>query len=288
MTGLGIGEIETPTRTIRVEIKTINSRFMEISCRLPLELSRREKEVRDILRTHIKRGKVYFQVSLQDNLTDKLDFKVKPESVKLVCNMLDELKETAGVKEEVTLEHILRFSEVFESAEKADESDDLWADFLKALDDALKELKKMRSQEAESLTDDIHNRLQTLENNLAEIEKISADDPRKQFDKLHDRVKKLIAESNIDPERLHTEIALIADKSDVTEECVRLRSHFKLFKNTIEKDSVVGKKMNFLVQELNREVNTIGSKANDAAVSHLCVNMKGEIEKIREQVQNLE
>ena len=146
----------------------------------------------------------------------------------------------------------------------------------------------MRAQEGDSLVLDIRGRLQTLENDLTEIESISEENPDKQFVKLQARLTKLLQDIDMDPDRLKTEIALLADKSDITEECVRLRSHFQLLESTLKQQEPTGKKLNFLVQELNREVNTIGSKANNAEVNHLCVNMKGEIEKIREQVQNLE
>lgn len=288
MTGLGIGEAQARSYIIRVEIKSVNSRFLEVSCRMPSRLNQRETAVRDLIRKALVRGKIYVQVSIQFLTQEELPFAVNKEAVSSIYGLLDSLRAEAGIEEPVRLDHLLKFTEIFDAPPEDSSGDDLWPDLEKAVLEALEQLKQMRHMEGLELAADIRSRVEHLEKNLTAIEKISAEMPETMLAKLRERVSRLLKDSEFDQDRLKTEIAILADKSDITEECVRLRSHFQLLEHTLKSPEATGKKLNFLVQELNREVNTITSKASDAEVSHLCVDMKGEIEKIREQVQNLE
>ena len=288
MTGVGFGEVEQSGSTITVEIKSVNNRYLEISCRLPSILSQYERDVRNLVRERIKRGKLYITVSLQSENDGVLDIRVDGPTAKAVTHLLEELKSATGIREDPKLEHILHFSEVFESLKEPEAAEQSWEGVREALDAALADLKAMRKQEGDILVRDIVDRVKELESHVETISSKVGENVDHAYQKLVERVKKLTADSDVNDDRLATEVALLADKLDVTEECVRLRSHHELFMRTLEEQDVVGKKLNFLLQEMNRETNTIGTKASDAEVSHLVVEMKDQIEKLREQVQNLE
>lgn len=288
MTGMGFGEVERGGSIITVEIKSVNNRYLEISCRLPSMLSQHERDVRTLVRDRIKRGKLYITVSVQSENEGILDIRVDGPTAKAVHLLLRELRDATGIDEEPRLEHILHFSEVFESMKEPEAAEELWSGVREAIETALVDLKSMRKQEGDALVQDIVGRVRELESHVGAIEGQAEKNTEEAYQKLVARVKKIAAETGVDEDRLHTEIALLADKLDVTEECVRLRSHHTLFMQTLEDEEVVGKKLNFLLQEMNREANTIGTKASDASVSHRVVEMKDQIEKLREQVQNLE
>jgi len=288
MTGLGVGESQMDHAQITVELKSVNNRFLEISCRLPSVLSHHERDVREMIRKEVQRGKLYVTISIQGETNGLLGIQVDPEMTRAVHRLLVKLQDVTGVKEELCLDHYLKFSEIFDTTRDGDITEKAWEGVKEALDQALINLKNMRQQEGEALVKDIAERIQILEKNVDAIEKISKEHLSATHQKMVERVQKLIQDEKIDQDRLNAEIALLADKMDVTEECVRLRSHHHLFKQTLDNESTVGKKLNFLLQEINRETNTISSKAINAEISHLVVEMKGEIEKLREQVQNLE
>jgi uncharacterized protein (TIGR00255 family) len=288
MTGLGIGEFTINGVSITVELRSVNNRFLEVSCRMPSFLSSYEREVRNIIRNHIHRGKIYVQINIQGNSDDTLGIRVSTQQTEAVRNLLCELRQLAGIDEEFKLDHFLKFSEIFESPKDLENSDKIWDGVKNALENALKKLSQMRLLEGKALIADIRIRLGLLAKYLHEIEKLADKNGEQMYEKLLKKVKKLINDTGISKDRLYTEVALLSDKTDITEECVRLKSHNDLFTQTITKESVVGKKLTFLLQEMNREVNTISSKATRSEVSHVAVAMKEEIEKLREQVQNLE
>lgn len=289
MTGLGIGEFQNREITYNVEIKSVNNRFLEISARFPGSVSHYENELRELIRKRIGRGKLYITVSIQQaDGCETAGLRVVPEKARLIRDLLLHLKEETGISEEVSLDHILKFSEVFEAGDGNTEDEEHWNGVRKALEDAVENLDLMRQQEGGLLAGDLRDRIQKINGLVGSIEKLAKDNVKEKHRKLEERVRQLLAQHEIDEERLFTEIAILSDKLDVTEECVRLRSHNQLFTETLENGQAVGKKLNFLLQEMNREVNTISSKASHVEISHIVVEMKEEIEKLREQVQNLE
>jgi len=288
MTGLGLGEVQKDGTVVVVELKSVNNRFLEVSCRMPSFLSRYERKVREIIRSRIKRGKLYVTIAIQEDTDGVLDIRVDSKTAKNIRRLLDELREATGVREELRLEHFLKFSEVFGPLRGPEDADKTWENVREALTKALADLKEMREQEGNALVRDMSKRVRELEKRLGSIERIAQENLPDEYKKMVSRVEKLVRNGEINEERLNTEIVLMADKMDVTEECVRLRSHNQLFFHTIEEGAAIGKKLNFLLQEMNREVNTISAKALNAEISHLVIEMKEEIEKIREQVQNLE
>ena len=199
------------------------------------------------------------------------------------------LAEEAGVEGEVRLEHILQFSDVFTTQQQ---DDDLplqhWQAVLPALEEAVTALVSMRRQEGETLAVELHNRLDLIETELGEIESAAPLRVTAARERLHQRLADVLGDERIDRDRLEQEIVMIADRLDVTEECVRLHSHLTQFREALSADDAIGRRLNFISQEMNREVNTIGSKANDAEIARRVVVMKEELEKIREQIQNIE
>ncbi len=287
MTGLGLGEVTHNGSTVQVEVKSVNNRFLEVSCRVPTFLSKYERAVREVIRSRVHRGKIYITITLHGENDGSLDISVNRNMVKAVTRLLNELRECAGIAHELTLDHILKFSEVFEPLYEQEESQGVWLHVEKALHLALDDLKKMRSQEGETLARDILQRTAMIDQQLKRIEENAGKNLEMIREKLKSRLQDLMEES-VDTDRVYMEIALLTDKMDLTEECVRLKSHNQLFQKTIEKDECVGKRLNFILQEMNREANTISSKACSAEISQIVVFIKEEIEKIREQVQNLE
>jgi len=288
MTGLGLGEIQKNGTTIGIELKSVNNRFLEVSCRMPSFLSQYEQKVKEIIKRQIQRGKLYVTISIRGEPDEVLDIRIDSEKARAIHRLLEELRGVTGIQEDLRLEHFLNFSEIFEPLREQEVGEKTWEGVKEALVVALTDLKEMRDKEGEALTEDIVGRVNALEKHIGEIEDLARVNVPDAHSRMIERVQKLLRDREISQERLHSEIVLMADKMDVTEECVRLRSHYRLFYQIMQEEAVVGKKLNFLLQEMNRETNTISSKASSAEISHIVVQMKEEIEKLREQVQNLE
>jgi uncharacterized protein (TIGR00255 family) len=210
-------------------------------------------------------------------------------AAKAYIKLLNDLRKAAKIKEKVRLEHLLKFSEVFEVPKDEQSDEREWLVVEEALRAALDAFNTMRRNEGGELGKDLQRRIQWLSGTVDKIERLSRERIPEERKRLHDRIAQLVEDKSIvDQNRLELEIALLADKLDVTEECVRFRSHTKFFLETIANSDSAGRKLNFLVQEINREANTIGSKTNDSEIAHMVVQMKEELEKIREQLQNIE
>jgi len=288
MTGYGHGEASEEGITALAEIRSVNSRYFEVNTRLPRSVSLRENDVREIIRAKAGRGKINVVVSIERESTNNIPLKVNKAAAKSYVKLLNELRKASGIKERVTLDHLLKFSEVIEVGEFQSANEKEWGVVEKALSKALEELKVMRQKEGNELRKDLESRIQSLQEKIDFIEKLSKERIPEQRERLKERIQQLLSNGTIDENRLELEIALLADKLDVTEECVRFRSHNKFFLEALSGEESAGRKLNFLVQEMNREANTIGSKAADAAIAHLVVEVKEELEKIREQLQNVE
>jgi uncharacterized protein (TIGR00255 family) len=288
MTGYGHGEASEEGVTAVAEIRSVNSRYFEVNTRLPRTLSLRENDVREIVRAKAGRGKINVVVSIERESANNIPLKVNKAAAKSYVKLLNELRKASGIKEKVTLDHLLKFSEVIEAGELQSENEKEWVAVAKALSKALEELKLMRQKEGSELRKDLESRVQLLQAKIDSIEKLSKERIPEQRVRLRERIQQLLSNETVDENRLELEIALLADKLDVTEECVRFRSHNKFFLEALSDEESAGRKLNFLVQEMNREANTIGSKAADASIAHLVVEAKEELEKIREQLQNVE
>jgi uncharacterized protein (TIGR00255 family) len=289
MTGFGRAELSRRGLTISAEVRSVNSRYLDVSTRLPRALSHREKEVKDIARSFISRGSLNITVKLDRESNGNTPLKINRAAAKSYSKLLNDLRKTLKLRETVKLEHLLSFSEIFESVDVEDVDTKQWELIDEVLRKAFTELNVMRTNEGKELSKDFEKRIQWIDQTLNEIEKLATDRIPEERAKLQERVSEILGDKAVmDQNRLELEIALIADRLDITEECVRYRTHNKFFLEAIRKEESPGRKLNFLIQEMNREANTIGSKANDSSIAHLVVKIKEELERIREQLQNIE
>jgi len=289
MTGFGRGTAQVGQTTATVEMRSVNSRYCEVSVRLPRSLAERDTEVQNLVRQALERGRITVQVQIEQAAAAQVPLRLDVEAARAYARLLEELRQAAGIEEPIRLEHLLAYPDVFVSAETPDEAQaEAWQAVQAALEQAIAGIRTMRRQEGDALQADLESRIDAIERTLGEVEQRAPQRVAEARDRLHKRLEELFADERIDRDRLELEIAILADRLDVTEECVRLRSHLQLFREALRSDTSEGRKLNFIAQEINREVNTIGSKANDAAVARLVVQMKDELEKIREQVQNVE
>jgi len=289
MTGFGRAEVSRDGININVEVRSINSRYLDLTLRLPRNFSQREKELKDIVRKYLNRGNLNITVKIAHDANGAIPLKVNKAAAKSYFKLLNDIRKSVKIRGQVGLEHLLTFSEVFEPIEEKETDELEWKLVEETVSQALENLNVMRAQEGSELAKDLENRIHWMENILNEVEKLSKERIPDERKNLHERVAQLIEDKFvIDQNRLELEIALIADKLDITEECVRYRSHNKFFLEALEKNEAAGRKLNFLVQEMSREANTISSKSNDANIAHLIIGLKEELEKIREQLQNIE
>lgn len=288
MTGYGKGDASSNGITFTVELRSVNNRFLEISSRVPRSLSQRENEIRELVRSKIARGKITINANREDKNDSELSISLDKERTKAIFSLLNQLRKASKIKEPVKLEHLLHFSEIFEVKE-AGEDEEEWKVFTQALAKAIDDLKLMRMKEGAELARDMKERVSKINATIDSIEELSKKRVPEERKKLQERIAAMLDDKNIiDNQRLELEIALLSDKLDVTEECVRFRSHNKFFLEALQSNESEGRKLNFLIQEMNREANTIGSKCSDVQIAHLVVGIKEELEKIREQLQNIE
>jgi len=288
MTGFGRGEASAKGISVAVELRSVNSRFLEVATRLPRSLSLRENEIKELIRKRVSRGKVNVLGTVDRENNGTLPLEINASAAKSYYKLLNQLKKAVKIKEPIKLDHLLRFSEVLDVKESDNSDEAEWELFQTALAGALDELVQMRENEGRELKKDFVARIGGLEDKLQLIEKLSVDQVPQERERLRERVKELVENESVDEGRLELELVLLADRLDVTEECVRFRSHNKFFLEAMDNDDAAGRKLNFLVQEMNREANTIGSKSSAAEIAHLVVGVKEELEKIREQLQNIE
>lgn len=287
MTGYGKSSVQNGEITIEAEIKSLNSRYLDLSLRVPKFLMNKEFEIREKVKNRVKRGKVYLSVSVRKGELEEKFNEIDPTAVKFAVGLLKDIKKSAGLKDKISLGDILLFQNMLfkDDSEQASEEFDL---VVKAIDGAIDALNKMRETEGTELEKDLRKRVGLIEEALEKIENGSNESIRNVFEKMKERAKQLVAELSNNEDRLNMELALLAERSDVTEECVRLRSHMKMFIETVEKSDDAGRRLNFILQEMNREANTINSKSASSNIAHNGILIKEEIEKIREQIQNIE
>ncbi len=287
MTGYGKGSAENGKIKCEVEVKSVNSRYLDLALKLPSSLMNKEYELREFIKSKITRGKLSLLIQVKKNDSAEGLGTVNKEKLKQFLSVIKELKKAAKITDKVRLEHLLYNKEIFETNDLEISEEEF--EIIKAsLGSALDELLKMKKNEGKELAKDLKKRIGIIEETLNRIENESGDSVKEYFEKLKEKVKLLIEEASVDKDRLELELAIIADKAEITEECVRLRSHMKFFLESLDNDSEPGRKLNFLCQEMNREANTISSKTISTSITHSTVLIKEEIEKIREQIQNIE
>lgn len=289
MTGFGRGEAADNGLNATVELKTLNSRYLDVTTRLPQRLQHKELELKELIQKSVSRGKLNVSVYISEKETGEPTIQIDDLKVKAYTKLLNQLRESVGIEEPLTIKNITSFGDVFITKEEDEESlSKKWKLIKAATEDALINLMKMRTQEGDQLKKDLLDRINAIDSALEAITVITEGRSIEVRKKLHERIKSLIEDENLDEDRLEMEVAILADKMDITEETVRLSAHLKFFIEAIQQPEPAGRRLNFLTQEINRELNTIGSKANDSEIAHHVVKAKEMLEQIREQVQNVE
>lgn len=288
MTGYGRAGALLHGRDIKVELRSVNARFFEYSSRLPRSCAFLEDKLKKLVAAKVSRGKVELSLSIQTVTAADTVVSVNWSLAQGYRAALDSLIEKMELKNDVTAGMIARFPEVLTQTAAPTNEDELWQDVQSVALQAVDAFVAMRAAEGEKLKADVAGRLDTIEELVAKIEQGSAGRVQAYSDKLYARLQELLGDRSIDESRLVTEAALFADKTAIDEETVRLHSHVAQYREILTLDEPVGRKLDFLTQELNRESNTIGSKCQDVAITRLVVELKSEIEKIREQIQNIE
>lgn len=288
MTGFGRAELNSKLGKLTVELSSVNSRFLELSVRLPRSLSVLEPQVREQLTAAVSRGKVSLFVGLDEPEDPGGSVLINKAMARAYYRQLRQLQQDLGLGGNITIHDLLLLPEVTRP-EKTQLDKELAGRLLaKVVDKGLKSLLAMRAREGKALVADMHKRLRSMTSLTRRIEKRTVGAVVAYSERLSARLQELLSAPQRDSLRLEEEIALFADRTDVAEECTRLTSHIDQFNATLKQSNAVGRRLNFILQEMNREVNTIGSKCAEFQVSSIVITLKEEIEKLREQVQNLE
>ncbi len=288
MTGYGRCQAMEAGRDITVEIKSVNHRYFEFSCRTSRGYGFLEERLKAELQKRVSRGKVDVYVSVNTVDEQAADVLVNHALAAGYVAALQELCDRYALEDDISVSTVARYADVFTVQRAPEDEDEVWTAVLKVAEPAMDSLVGMREAEGARMRDDVLGRAQTILSIVDEIESKTPTILAEFQEKLKARLVEMLGDIKIDEGRLLTEAAIFADRVATAEETVRLRSHFKQFEGMLKTDEAVGRKLDFIVQEMNREVNTIGSKAQDARVAHLVVTMKSELEKIREQIQNIE
>lgn len=293
MTGYGEAAADSTSGTIRVELRTVNHRYLNVNTRLPAALNRQENDIKEWLRDPFSRGHINCTVRLEpsDDAQDQRRYQLDEGRVQNYLALFRELSERYGVTGSPDLALLARYNDIIVRSEEEEAVQDADPEELRAVIlSAAKQAVQMREEEGKRLDADLRQRVATMEDALSQIEKLSPERLIAERQRLKEAVSQLLDNRPVDEQRIAQEIAILAERWDVNEELVRFRSHNELFIQLLDADpkEPVGKRLSFLVQEMHREANTIGSKANDAGIAHLVVAIKDELERLREQVENVE
>jgi uncharacterized protein (TIGR00255 family) len=288
MTGFGRGEYQEQGREFLVEIKTVNHRYCDIYIKMPRQLSFLEDKVREVVGKSISRGKIDVFISFENHGEDSRKVVFDEVLAKAYIDALELLKAKYNLQDDISVSLISKFPDILKIEKPDEDEDELWKLLKITVEKALDALVVMREHEGQELKLNLLERAQYIETVLKGIEKRSSNVVKEYKIKLENRIKELLDQQNIDENRLAMEVAIFADRCSIDEEIVRLASHIGQMKDALSMQQPVGRKMDFLIQEMNREINTIGSKANDLTITKDVVEIKSELEKVREQIQNIE
>lgn len=288
MTGYGRAQDTLNGKDITVEVRAVNHRYFEFSSRLPRAYGYLDDKLKGLLQSAISRGKVDLGVTIQTLDGPSTDVVINKALAEDYLSALREMGAELGLEDDITLSVMSRFGDIFSVRKTAEDEDQVWADVKAVAQQAIDKFVEMRSIEGARLKEDILTRLITIEECVAKVEERSPQTVAEYRQRLTAKLQEVLESTAIDEQRILTEAAIISEKLAVDEETVRLRSHIAQLRTILESPEPVGRKLDFLVQELNREANTIGSKAQDVQIARVVVDIKSEIEKIREQIQNIE
>ncbi len=279
---------EGKNRLFTIEMKSVNSRYLDINMRMPKSIISLEEEIRKIINNTLARGKVDVFINLKNYTTNngvpKLDMKLATD----YYNCLKEIEANLDVKNDITVTQIARFPDVITMVEEEESIDEIWKEVRVLVEKSLSMMIEMRKVEGSKLKEDILEKLAKVEEIVESINSIAENIPVAFKKKLEERLGDLLQGVEIDQNRVAMEVCILSDKATVDEEIIRLRSHIAQVRKTLELSEPVGRKLDFIIQEMNRETNTIGSKSNDVEMTNLVIEIKNILEKIREQVQNIE
>ena len=287
MTGYGRGNISKNDREYQIEIKSVNHRYLDISVKMPRQLSYLEDAIKKEISSRVKRGKVDIFITFNNNSLEGRTIKINTELAHAYIEELKKLSEKEDILSDIQVIEISKYPDVL-NIKNAQDDDKIKEEVIEVLNDAIDNFISMRQAEGSKISEDLLKRLDYIQEKVTEISKLSTGLIEEYVVKLETRIKEILKDQELDKQRLAQEVVIYADKCSVEEEITRLNSHILQFKNLLNSDEAVGKKLDFIVQEMNRETNTIGSKANNLNITNNVIDLKTEIENIREQIQNIE
>lgn len=288
MTGYGRCEITEENRKIVIEMKSVNHRYLDINIKMPKKLSQFEGSIRNLLKEYIQRGKVDFFVTYEDYTEDNVSLKYNETLAGEYMKYMNRMAEKFGIQNDINVSHLSRYPEVLSMEQQDEDEEELWAALEKTIRGACTAFVETRETEGKNLRRDLIGKLDNMLSYVDFIEERSPQILTEYREKLTQKIQEVLEDKQMDEARVLTEVTIFADKVSVDEETVRLRSHIKAMKDALLEGGGIGRKLDFIAQEMNREANTILSKANDLAVSDTGINLKTDIEKVREQIQNIE
>jgi uncharacterized protein (TIGR00255 family) len=289
MTAYGRGEVQQGDVVLIAEIRSVNNRFRDIILRIPKNYQIFDNDLRAIISSRIRRGRVEVSIQMEDNgVADPYDLELNVPLVNSYFKIFEQLREQFGLDKEIRLESLCQMKDVILYKPEPVDIDKMRPYFQEVVTLALDSLDLMRTKEGESIEADLSKRLDMLEGYVNEVEERAPHLVEEYRKRLQDNIAQMLNDLTVDESRLAQEVAFFAEKSDITEEMVRLRSHLKQFREYLLIDEALGRRLDFLIQEMNREVNTLGSKASESHISRVVVEMKAELEQLREQIQNVE
>ena len=287
MTGYGKANLSKDKREYQVEIKSVNHRYLDICVKMPRVLSYLEEEVKKQISSQIKRGKVDVFITFENNSVEDKEIKINTEIAKIYIEELKKLAKQENILDNIEVTEISKLPDVL-TIQNNQEDETIKDALLEAVSNATENLVQMRSIEGNKMADDLVARIQGIKEKVEEISSLSTGLIEEYVVKLEGRIKEILKNQDIDETRLAQEVVIYADKCSIEEEVTRLKSHISQFEKLIKTDEAIGKKLDFIIQEMNRETNTIGSKANNLEITNGVIDIKTELENIREQVQNIE
>lgn len=288
MTGFGRAEAVSKERKVSVELKSVNHRYLDLNIKMPKRLSYFEGEIRNVMKTYIRRGKVDVFITYEDYTMGGMALKYNAELAKQYLEYLNQMSAELGIENDIHVSTLSRYPDVFTMEEQAPDEEKLWSFLEGPLHEACRKFVETREREGSNLKRDLLEKLDGLEAKVNVVEKRSPEVVKAYREKLEAKMHELLEDNQIDDSRIAAEVILFSDKICNDEETVRLRSHIHGMRKILDENEGVGRKMDFMAQEMNREANTILSKSNDLTVSNAAIDLKTEIEKIREQIQNIE
>ena len=287
MTGFGKNSLLINDRNYQVEIRSVNHRYLDISTKMPRQLTYLEEDVKKVISSKIKRGKVDVIITFENNSKEGRNIQINTEIAKMYIDELRKLAQEGNILSDIQVTEITKLPDVLNiSIDQDDET--IKQELLDSVKIALDNLLSMKETEGNKIAEDLTNRIDYIEEKILKISKLSTGLIEEYVVKLEERIKELLKTVIIDKSRIAQEVVIYADKTSIEEEITRLKSHITQFRQLLKEEGAVGKKIDFLIQEMNRETNTIGSKANDLEIVNGVIDIKTELENIREQIQNIE